>query len=622
MFNPDEGESAAARRLADPAATPSELAAIVTAFPALAPRVAAHPAAQQGPLRAWLAALHSPEVDAVLNPQTAFAHDAARPLVPPQPSPPSPGIPPPGAAPGFAPPGFAPPGSAPRRADRPRRKKRLLIGLAAAVGTAALVVVGTVWRLGPNHDGRDQGARVPIASLRPTGRVRNQDEPELKVPEQEAEEAAEGPWSQPLFAPDVAQRPDHAAQLGSRTILDGEFMRTDFGDPLDAETGLAMGYTPVQSEDQAGRGAAAIAAFDLVTGERRWQVDLLQAAGLSGDLAPVGLDAFPDGTGDVLADICIDGLNYAYVAIDSQGQVISTTRTSGRLMEVKGGIAFAWDSADVTARSLTDLGVEVWRARSAGSEGQVEPLVNQASGTFWVPTEDGFVDALTGKALGFGADAGEPEISYAMPAAGPEPIVIRLDREAVRVARIDPTDGATQWQVEVPSQRHLSQSFFATGMVLVEVTDGLTPDTTRAIDLVEGTVVWASLTGGIVGNWVGHRPITVSEVILVSGPYGEGDLTAIDPATGEVAFVVPCPDDCRFGTQGRQVAYLIQDWADGSAHVRAVSLTDGADLWTLELSLAQTSDFGPALKFSRTHLWLEMICGQDDTVYEVMQLIA
>ncbi|MDR1187643.1 MAG: hypothetical protein LBK95_09340, partial [Bifidobacteriaceae bacterium] len=331
MFDPDEGELVANRRLADP-----------TVPPGFTPNVEHRRVAAPGS-------------------QNTLAHDAAQPSVPAPSSPPSPG--------------FAPPAPAPQPTGVPRRKNRLLTGLIAAGAAASLTLMGTGWWLNSREGGAGSGISTPAGPAQTSTQSDESPASEQERTDQATvEPAVEGVWSPPIFAPDVVEQPTRSTQLDSREVLDGEFMVTLFADPLDPETGLALGYTPVQSENQAGRGAAAMAAFDLTTGERRWQVDLLAAAGLSGDdeLGPVG--AILDGAGLVLVYLAVEPEGFAYAAIDSQGQVVSTTQGGRGLLEAKGGVALAIEVPDVFAQSLTDLGTEIWRADYVGLGNYADPL--------------------------------------------------------------------------------------------------------------------------------------------------------------------------------------------------------------------------------------------------------
>ncbi|MDR3107922.1 MAG: PQQ-like beta-propeller repeat protein, partial [Bifidobacteriaceae bacterium] len=429
-------------------------------------------------------------------------------------------------------------------------------------------------------------------------------------------------WSLPIFAPDIASRPTPGAALDSRAILQGEFAVTSFDDPLDAETGLAIGYTPL-ADGADGAGAAALAAFDLTSGERRWQVNLFEAAGLSPDGALLYAGARPDGTGSALAYLTVAENDFVLIGIDGQGAVVSTARTNGNMAETKGGTVLAIALPDVFALSLADLSAEIWRAGFTGLGGYAEPLIHELSGTLWAATEDGFVEATSGRALGFGADAAGGAAIYAMAAASEEPIPIRFDLASGQVVRLDPADGTAVWTVEPNQEFSASGVAFSDGLVLVPAFAGSDQVSVIAIDLASGEVRWEALAGETVGNRAGYWFTAVSDVILAYRQGSAGNLIGLDAASGQEVLAVECEGDCEFMVQGRSMAYLSQDWGDSTIQLRAVGLAEGGgDLWSVPVELPANSDWRPGLVFSETHLWLESSCQEGEIVYEVIRLIA
>ncbi|MDR1188163.1 MAG: PQQ-like beta-propeller repeat protein, partial [Bifidobacteriaceae bacterium] len=235
-------------------------------------------------------------------------------------------------------------------------------------------------------------------------------------------------------------------------------------------------------------------------------------------------------------------------------------------------------------------------------------------------TADGFVDAGSGQALGFGADAGDSDTFYALAAASDEPIPLRVRSTAGRITRVDPTSASDLWTVDLGQEAATALAFTAE-MVFAQPSDGSSAVGVRAIDLVDGTVVWEADAGRIVGNSAGYWSTFASDVVLAHRTGRKGDLVALDTVNGQELFGIACADDCEFGAQSREVIYLSEGWPDGSGRIRAVSLVDGSELWTAEVELPQIYDWTPKVEFTATHLWLKSAGQVGVGTHEVMQRI-
>ncbi|MDR1118755.1 MAG: hypothetical protein LBL01_05610, partial [Bifidobacteriaceae bacterium] len=383
MFEPPQDEIAARSMLLDPNLGADDLAAIAQAFPALAPQIGARRPLDPG-LWSWLAALVRPDVDAAL----AGADSAPR-LDPhgPADEPLWPGAMPPDR--GAEPAGtvFAPPWQrgVPASAPAKRRNVRGLTVAVASAAVAAVAIGGPVWYVTSRHPdaGRVSGPAVPdIQSLDTLGPQIDSsevlegdfhasyffdpldDETGLAVGFNSGEstwyegydadydegfadgllfaEAQEACWD----IQETAESEDDEYYLDCEDMVDEEYYRY-----ADTEEGAPSGYDAgyqdavVGSEFGDGRdvepvpSAAAVAAFDLATGDRRWQVDLIEAAGIAADAALYFVSARPDGTGAVLADVSLAGdAGASLVRIGADGAVLATWRTQGKAGDVADGI--------------------------------------------------------------------------------------------------------------------------------------------------------------------------------------------------------------------------------------------------------------------------------------------
>jgi outer membrane protein assembly factor BamB len=430
-----------------------------------------------------------------------------------------------------------------------------------------------------------------------------------------------------VFAPDLADAPTLAAPIDSRAVLEGEFTATWFGDPLGPDTGLALGETSNVDEHltaEPGVGAtrapaAAIAAFDLATGERLWQVDLLEAAGLGPEGYLLAVRAWPDGRGGVCAGLTVDLRDFVYVTVAADGAVLSTLRTGATLIEAKGGIVLMVEVPDVFAYAAEDLTKELWRAGFAGLGGYADPLFHRATGTFWPVTQDGFVDAATGERFGFGADAAYGTVRYTFAAATPEPVVLRLDYTAGTLARLDAA-GAALWEAQLPPGATASGLGFTPDAILMRDDMQETADI-WAVDLGSGETRWRAPGGKILGARAAYWGVAADGAVLARRTGIEGDVVAFDAATGDELFGVACGDGCQFGLQGRSAAYFSRA-ADGAVRIEALSLAEGgAELWAADVPRPAGSEGSPEFHHSGAHLWIEFACEEGGQLYDVAQLL-
>jgi hypothetical protein len=210
------------------------------------------------------------------------------------------------------------------------------------------------------------------------------------------------------------------------------------------------GGVPTATPENSPDSLAAIAAFDLDSGEPLWQLDLEAELGLerrNGHVAPT-----------VLA---IGSQAFAVVASqtwDSGGQqVLATTDRSGKILarQVHRGPAWTataagdrviWETVGemIAAYTVEDLATPVWQHAQTEALAAYQTF-NDTTGAHLILTETGLVDAISGQRLPFGQDSGEGSGVWYQFAHGGQDALFRIDQTRQTLTRVDLASGEALW---------------------------------------------------------------------------------------------------------------------------------------------------------------------------------
>jgi outer membrane protein assembly factor BamB len=557
----------------------------------LAAQVAAHPGLYPD-LRDWLAGLGRPDVDAALA-ATAEVWVATGQTA-------------------------AAPGQAPVTAGQ----TPVADGHASAVGDQA--PMATSQRPGaPGQESVEAGQTPVVAGQAPKSRLRRRlvlivagtVAAALVITAAVIAVLPKGGGDPGLLAPDIAEQPKLGEAIDSRDVLDGDFPRSSFEEPLDSSTGVAVGW---------GSTGGAMAAFDLRTGEPKWQVDLVEAAGLSEDALAEGFpQVSPDGEGNIVV-----GAGLRFATVNGAGEVVSTGGLDHRhILACAQGVVVVvglsvYDEAEgVAAYRSRDLGKRLWGAGTADTGN--DTVIHEPSGTFWVTTEDGFVDAATGKEIGLEADAA----FYSAPALRTDLAVLRWEEEDRELSRIDPATGTrlwrtgdgpvgpstpTLWAESVPRSVLIGRTKIATvDQFLVQGHDSRgEPSDITAFSLDSGEQVWRVDSGEMLG--------ANASMVLALADGDPETVVAIRLEGGEKLFEFDLDgwETMDLRAIGAATAYFLN--ANRSeATVRAVSLDDGAELWEVAMDPPGFSFENAGLEFAGDRMWARLVF-QDDQGFETV----
>jgi outer membrane protein assembly factor BamB len=385
-----------------------------------------------------------------------------------------------------------------------------------------------------------------------------------------------------------------------------------------------------QKAEPPGPIAAAVAAFDLATGERRWQVDLLELAGLDPDAVPNGsLDVrvLPCGPGAVITEVAELAATTSHVAaLAADGSVVSQAEVEGGLTECRSGIAimFSHESDDEIAHSTSALGEELWRAPGR-RDGW--PLFHEPSGTSWVHSVAGYVDAATGALFGFGADADPAGVFYRIAPSGAEPRVLRFDQETRLVSRLDPATGEDIWAETFDYDAYGPVAFTPDALLLQREAgstfddDGLPTSYSKdviAVSLDSGEILWEAESGGLEAVEGRDYSAVAGDPVLAHKQALGAEHLAFDAATGALEFALDPGEGYSLGAQGDAVAYFLRA-KDQLASVRTFSLADaGRPLWDHDLAYSDGLE-RCQLDHGSGRLWLK--CSNQEGPNQTMRLI-
>jgi hypothetical protein len=332
---------------------------------------------------------------------------------------------------------------------------------------------------------------------------------------------------------------------------------------------------------------AALAAFDLVTGQRRWQVDLIAAAGLAPGSSVYWASAWPDDQGNTVVHlpngpagggvlVSLDGLT---------GELVSRGRISGTPVACANGIQVVTDldgDGLVTAYRTDALSDSLWSAK--GKSWPV--LISQTAGVFWVPTEDGYAEAASGQLVGFGKAADSDHASYFLAAASDQPVVL-ADHGDGRIDRIEPSTGSPVWQARLPGVPSGHKRFTATAAVLEYQSRGQLG--LAAFDLATGQERWVLAGASLPPDHDSSAQVWVPQSAVVGDAvwvWSSGNLTVLDTADGRPLFNVQDGSACLAAAQSSVTGYLACGPDIALTQLRAVSLdTLGPAIWQVEIAL-------------------------------------
>ncbi|MDR1394326.1 MAG: PQQ-binding-like beta-propeller repeat protein [Bifidobacteriaceae bacterium] len=588
MFDPSEGEAAALSRLSNIQADPPDLAVIALAFPRLTPYVAVHPALSDD-LRDQLSQLGRPEVDAALRARAAGAPAFATPIATPETAWPKAASTDQIAAHqagGSAPATAGEAGETAVPAADPRRRPRLrskLIGPLAGSLAVVLLAAGAVWLV----TSRDQD------DFRPN-----------------------------RLGPDLVKAPVIGPEISSRTVLKGSFDVTEFSSSLIGhDTGLALGYTRCTetsgfecdrwSEEFDDRGAAAVAAFDIDSGEQLWQLDLLLVAGVTEDLGLYSVTVDADGLGNVVAYIEWLPDTEMIVVIDQDGSVVSWRSGDFELLGWHNGIVVLQigdtigGGSFIAAYQQDDLDQILWQVvyGVAGMD-VASTLFHEPSGTFWAPTRTGFIDVNTGFTAGFGRTGDSHEYQFVPTESGPVLLQFGiLDGQDV-VRRIDIETRKPLWTFRVPEG--FDEHVLFTLDALAINTFATDESFIYGVDYETGELLWTlDKESRLVENYPALHYGVAGHTFLIVEDYLGTNQTAISAKDGQKLFTLSCADTCDSSFTSLNVAYLIDLNEDSPDWLAGVSLEDGSELWRVEVDLpVHSGRYSIGLEFGHGRTWL------------------
>ncbi|MDR2567438.1 MAG: PQQ-like beta-propeller repeat protein [Bifidobacteriaceae bacterium] len=390
--------------------------------------------------------------------------------------------------------------------------------------------------------------------------------------------------------PSVIKTPALGKVVSTRDVMGGDFAQTDFVGFFDDNTGLVSGTNEwgagvlEATARSDGGGAGALVGVDLTTHREKWRIELAETLGL-GSAASISSQAEVAeglalvqvrqtlGTGEPGAAFL--------VTVDSRGRIVSQRQAAAdaELVGLRQDVAVLQDaSRELVGYNPAALNEPLWRAPGASA---TLALSNAVSGTWWILARDGFIDARTGTAVGFGADlaeGGDRAPMYYL-AEGSQDVVLRHSLEAGSaftgggpgtVVRVDPATGRELWEKGLAVNDSVLVALVAGDTLVFDYLGAQTEGGVVAANVESGRQLWYAKGEGL-------RRGANGVAVTVSHDFQR--LTTRDWRSGEEKASHSLAEAEWLMGVGTKVAYV----ADNAGVITGLSLTDGLRrLWTLD----------------------------------------
>ncbi|MDR0627352.1 MAG: hypothetical protein LBG11_08880 [Bifidobacteriaceae bacterium] len=491
-----------------------------------------------------------------------------------------------------------------------RGRKRLVMALCVGIIVWLALIAATIWFLNSQGDEASSGSRGTTPNSTEEDQILTGEQAVYGTTGVEAEPGNDGigqriggtSASGRHMLPDFADRPTLGAPVDLRELLGNRFQSAVMVGLLNDDTGLALGQGAV-AEASGEVNAGGLAAFDLRSGERRWEVNLVEMAGLSPEEAGSWL-AVPDGQGQVLVEFLGDA-QVSLTIVGSDGATVATAQVPGSLVTCEFGIALVEsdEGETISAYKMPDLQTPLWQAPA----GHGYPLVDDRSGTLWAVTEAGYVDAATGQPAAFGQD--NAQARYLLAPVDEFLGLFKIDMVGQTVTRIEPTGGSSLWAEPVAIDSIMGLGFSPEAMMVQEDGNMFSGTNIIAFDLDSGEELWRAESSQIQGNWY-FAEVAVGDPLLAYAAGADSELVALSKG-GEEIFRIDCANGCEFVARGQRIAYLEElDFDQPRFAIRAIDLNGdkaGAELWALEGDLPASAT-GLRFEAVNDRVWLQAPC--------------
>jgi hypothetical protein len=378
-------------------------------------------------------------------------------------------------------------------------------------------------------------------------------------------------WGEPISA-DLAFDGARGSHFILQTNLDGQRQELLW---LDDRTVLAWAGVEV-------------AAIDLVTGQTKWQLNLLDEIGTGDSQYQRSEDVYATGTGGAAFSVLLEpngpdpDRKWCFIQVDSGGAVEAVWQDSWIEYAAHGliilGFGLDQDAPDaILAIDASAPNEILWEAAPTGLAKTEAYLVSDDA--FYVATVDGYIDALTGQLLPFGADAVDGQQTYSLTPDGTVIQSRQLHQTSLQMSAIDPKTGQTLW-VSSATTAAIQPTTWPGSPYLA------TPSANTGTSATAEWLLFDPQTGAETGTVALTTPAGTFEGLLIGYQDGQAEFAAW--TAGEVTpvwSVKPCADgEPSWSTIQGSVLYVIcsldqQNWALVGLDLTA----SGTVLWSLPL---------------------------------------
>jgi hypothetical protein len=416
--------------------------------------------------------------------------------------------------------------------------------------------------------------------------------------------------------------------------------RSDYDDYYDDYSGDHRGYYDGwEGEDKEIKpappeGLTVVAAINVDSGKAEWQLDVGKELGLG--LARMGCSngssVALDGKGGLVLNVS-DGAALATasdpgdtdedstdddacttVAVSSKGSVTSKRQSANGASGIASGVALFFTKDDVTGAKVSDLATDVWSASLGKDADEVSARWIMGGETTLVWTEDGYVDATTGKAAGFGGDADDSDIRYGFYGSGAD-VLIRTegldDEDHERtIMRVSSSSGADQWKSAADVGYCSSEMV---GDLIVCDEPGDDPDSVVAIDADTGDTRWtAKASGGFSGVYA----LASGDVALMPDSETRDTVLVLSAKDGTSKGKIKAPKDKGINTLflGKSTVY----WVANDRLYANSAKGDFGELWNLKIE----SGSWVGTSFGRIFVEHQSEGSEDGTTTTLREIIA